>query len=314
MRFIYTLFILLLLNLQNVGWTQDSLDYRELSSKILNSDNAEKKLIWSTELSKKLLDHLENSEEIKSLDSTALLVDLISEDKKVQIVTWGIEFDGKWEYFGLLKSYNQSKKTYQVYDLVSTDFLSSLDKKELFDQNNWPSGVYFKMIEKEYNKRKYYTFLGWLAPISQTSYKFIEVMTLSKSGKPYFRKTNYFKTGKQYDNRQLFSYSRQSKFLLDYGIYEYSTRKWNRKKKEYDIDEYSEELIVFDHLISQYPNMKDLPEFMVPVGNLIDAFKFDNGKWVYVTDIDARNMKKKEKKKAPPQLNLFDQSDNTESN
>lgn len=294
--------------------SQDTLKYQQLCSLILESEDAEQKLIWSTQLYQNLLSKLETSDDLKPLDSTALLFDLISKENDFQIITWAIEFNDQWEYYGLLKTYNQVQKKYFVYDLLSTNLKGAGSESSRHDENNWPAGVYTELIENEYNKRKYFTFIGWLAPSDQTSFKFLEVMTLSKSGKPYFGKINYFKRGKEYNKRQLFSYSRQSKFLLDYGEYDYITKTWNRKKKKYDVDKHSENLIVFDHLISQYPSMTELPEFMVPVGNLIDAFKFKNGKWVYISDIDARNMKRKDSKSENPQLNLFENPNSKENN
>ena len=310
MRLLYFLFILIFIFPFNKVKSQDSLDYKVLSKKILASDSANKKLIWSSHLITKLTKLLEESENITPLDSTGLLFELISDNDDFQIITWAIEFNDKWEYYGLLKSYNQIKKKYQVFNLLPTKFIISKSEKGLFDHDNWPAGVYLKLIENKHNNRKYYTFLGWLAPEDQTSYKFIEVMTLSKSGKPFFGKTNYFKRNRNYNKRKLFIYSRQSNFLLDYGEYVYTKRKWNRKKKKYDILEYSDDLIVFDHLVSKFPNMGDLPELMVPAGNLIDAFKFENGKWTFISDIDARNIKRKKPEKESLKLDLFDESGN----
>ncbi len=293
---------------------QDRASYSQICKDILSSDDAEQKLFFSSKLNKSLILELSKDEEIVPLDSTGLLIELISKDGAFQIVTWAIELNEMWEYYGILKSYNSIKKEYQVYDLIPTKFIESISLESNFDNENWPAGIYFELIENDYNKRRYYAFLGWHAPEGQTAYKFIEVMTLSKSGKPYFGKTNYFKENKAYLKRKLFSYNRQSKFLLDYGTYQYSIRKWNKKKKRYDTEQKTEKLIVFDHLISQYPNMEHLGEFLVPVGNLIDAFQFVKGKWVYISDIDARNLKRKEIKKPTPSLNLFEKKNSSEFN
>jgi hypothetical protein len=290
-------------------------NYISLSKTIINTDCDSLKLIISSQLSQAVKASLNsNIEEVEQLDSTSLLYDLISDDRKIQIVSWSIEMGGKWEYFGYLKSYNEIKKKYFVYELTSIDFSASKDLKIQFNHENWPGCVYTKLIENEHNKRKYYTLLGWIAPIEQTAFKLIEVLTISKGGKPYFGKTKCFKKEKTYESRVLFSYNRSSKFLLVYGEYQYQKRKWNKKKKRYDMDTFTEDLIVFDHLISQYPGMEHIPEFLVPTGNLIDAYQFINGKWVYISDIDARNLKRKEKDKAPPKLDLFEEKDAQTSN
>jgi len=314
MRILFYIFLMLLFFSSPNLKSQEDHSYPILANKIINSTNAEDKLKWSAALSKSIINELKNEESIKSLDSTALLKELISHDNNFQIVTWAIEFNGKWEYYGILKSYNEVKKKYQIFDLIALDFLQSFENKGIFDEEEWPAGIYTKLIENEYNKRKYYTFLGWIAPTDQTAHKFIEVMTLSKSGKPYFGKTNFFKEGKEYKKRILYSYNRQSHFILDYGEYEYNVKEWNRKKKRYDIKNFSAELIVFDHLISRNPNMPEMAEFFVPVGNSIDAYKFENGKWVFIGDIDARNLKRKTEEREAPKLDLFEQSDTDKSN
>lgn len=304
----------ILLLISNQLLSQEEVTYQSLAYKILKSSKAEDQLKWSVALKKSIVNELRQEDNIVPLDSTGLLIELISNDKAIQMVSWAIKFNEEWEYYGVLKSYDQVKKEYQIFDLTATDYKNSINNRDITNHESWPAGIYTKLIENEYNKRVYYTFLGWISPEDQTAYKFIELMTLSKSGKPYFGKTNYFKEDKNYSKRILFSYSRQSHFTLDYGEYEYSKKKWNKKKKKYDIQKYSDHLIVFDHLISKFPNMPYLPEFLVPIGNSIDAFKFENGKWVFISDIDARNLKRKSESKEVPKLDLFEKTDTNNSN
>lgn len=280
---------------------------KQISSEILMTDEADKKLILNSDLKIKL-DSLLKSEPKKLLeiDSTGLLYSLISNNKKLQIITWAISFDDKWEHYGFIKSFNQTKKEYRVYELIPTDFHQSLQSKESFNNDNWPAALYLKMIESNFKDKEYYTLLGWLPSQDQTAFKLIEVLTLSKSGKPSFGKLNFFMIDKEYHKRMLFSYNSQSKFQLDYGEYSFSTRKWNKKKKKYETNTFSEDLIVYDHLIPMYPDLADLAEFMVPMGNAVDAFYFEKGKWRMKADIDARNMEMKPIEREKPSLELFE--------
>lgn len=66
-------------------------------------------------------------------------------------------------------------------------------------------------------------------------------------------------------------------------------------------------MIVFDRLspidtrTSKYAaNLDGQYQFYVPESNVFDGFIFENGKWYFVKDIDARNPKPKNKKKIPP--------------
>lgn len=279
----------------------------KITQEILNEEQLDIKLQLNSNLLLKIRDLLSsNKNDIVKLDSNGLVIELIDDDKKIQLLSWALSFNEKWEYFGFLKSYNEIKKEYEVFELIPTDFHTAYEQSGNYDQQNWPSGVYTKLIENEYNNRKYYTLLGWLAPDQQTAYKFVEVVTLSKNGKPYFGKSKYFKKDKEFSNRLLFGYFFQSKFLLNYGKYDYTTKKWNRKKKKYEFMQQSDDLIVFDQLISMYPEMYDRAEFLVPVGNAVNAFIFEKGKWIYISDIDARNLKQKVRKTNSPDLDLFD--------
>lgn len=303
---------ILLLMMVNLGYAQDQNEInniREITGKILDSSSPDQKLIHNTQLINALNHHLnKNAEKITPIDSTGLLLELISKDQKIQLISWAINFDDHWEYFSFLKCYNELKEYYQVHELIPTDFPKK-SSSESYNEENWPAAVYYRMIETEYNKRKYYSLFGWLANEDQTAFKIIEVMTIGKSGKPYFGKTNYFSKDKSYQNRMLFAYSSQSKFQLAYGEYLYSTRKWNAKKRKYDQTDHQEMLIVFDHLIPLYPDLKDISEFLVPVGNSVDAFYFEKGKWRYISDIDARNIKRKDEERMKPGMNLFENNE-----
>lgn len=283
---------------------------KQISSEILMTDEADKKLILNSDLKIKL-DSLLKSEPKKLLeiDSTGLLYSLISNNKKLQIITWAVSFGDNWEHYGFVKSYNQNKKEYAVFELIPSNFHQSMDSKESFNNDNWPAALYLKMVENSYNDKDYYTLLGWLPSQDQTAFKLIEVLTLSKSGKPSFGKLNFFMIEKEYHKRMLFSYNFQSKFQLDYGEYSFSTRKWNKKKKKYETSTFSEDLIVFDHLIPMYPDLANLPEFMVPMGNAVDAFYFEKGKWRMKADIDARNMEVKQVERKKPSLDLFESNE-----
>ncbi len=304
-----TILLILILQLSystKTAGQESNKSIQNLASQVLNESSAEAKLKLNTQLLNKIKNSLTSKpNSIQALDSTGLIYELLSKDKQVQVLTWAVLFSKKWEYYGYIKSYNETKKIYEVWELTPTDFIQSTKSKKPHSYDNWPAGVYFNIIESTYNKRKYYTLIGWLAKDAQTAYKFLDVLTLSRSGKPSFGKSSYFSIDKKYTNRVLFAYSSLSTFQLNYGEYDFTEKKWNHKKKKYDFKVYTENLIVFDHLVPMYPDLKDHPEFLVPSGNIVDAFVFEKGKWRKKHDIDARNLKLKVKGKTKPQLNLF---------
>lgn len=301
---IISLFFVLTLNLSAQNLEEG---LYSISQQIIESPSNDIKLIKNAELKEMIENHLMNDfKMIHSIDSNRLIYELISDDKNIQILTWAILFEKEWSYFGYIKSYNSIKKQFEVFELIPSDFYNSIHSNEICSPENWPAAIYYKIVETTYKDKKYYTLLGWTPQKDQTAYKIIDVINISKSGKVYFGKTKLFKIDKDYQKRIRFAYNYQSKFLLDYGEYRYQRRIWNKKKRKYEIEEYEENLIVFDHLIPLYPDLADMDEFMVPVGNSIDAFAFKKGKWTFISDIDARNLKQDNSSNNQPSLELFE--------
>lgn len=276
-----------------------------LSKSILDESSDDLKLVSNQKLMDELKIFLNSTTEIANIDSTALLKEVLSPDGRVQFITWAIAFQDNWEYYGFLKSFNESKSRFEIFELTPTDVLSTKKKKEEYNQNNWPAGVYYKLVENEHNKRKVYTLFGWISNTEETAHKFLEVMTLSRNGEPIFGKAGYINYQGEQSGRLIFSYHFTSRFLLDYGQYEYSEKKWNSKKKKYDIEILRGDLIVFDDLIPMYPDLEGFSNIMVPSGHKVNAFAFEKGKWKYKEDVDARNPKRKEKKRNAPELELL---------
>jgi hypothetical protein len=63
------------------------------------------------------------------------------------------------------------------------------------------------------------------------------------------------------------------------------------ERKSYREVRKSEEMIIFDNLIPTDSSLEGQRQFYVPEGNVVNALRFDGGKWRLVDDIDARNPK-----------------------
>jgi len=291
---------------QNIYGQEKTSDIQILSTKILRDSSSKDKLINNSKLIDIVKHQLtEDKKHIQKLDSSALIFELISQDKTIQILSWAILYHDHWEYYGFIKSYNKQQKAFEIFELTPYNFIEAYKASSGNNDHHWPAAVYLKLIENTYNKRTYYTLLGWIAKENQTSYKIIEVLTISNNGTPSFGKSPFFQINNEHKNRMLFGYNAQSSFQLDYGNYSYITKKWNTPKRRYDTKTFQEKLIVFDHLVSMYPDLQDYDEFLVPSGNVVDAFRFEKGKWMMINDIDARNMKNQKEENTSPVLKLF---------
>lgn len=280
-----------------------------------------------------LLNEIFNSEKYFDFpfDSLKKLSVQISPDKKFKLITWGIaKENGEFDYFGYIL--HNPKEDYPKYFIPMTDktaeFISP--STEVTDHKKWFGAIYYKIIFTHYQGKKVYTLLGWKGNNSLTTKKIIEVMTFRSNGTPVFGKF-MFKKNKEKNYRMIFEYSSRTTMLLRFDnqmIHEITKpaktikQKYTSKNKKANkalrankkipakIKTTKADMIVFDRLTPVDPrtskyaaDLEGQYQFYVPETNIFDGFIFENGKWVFVRDVDARNPKPKHNKKfREPQL------------
>jgi hypothetical protein len=228
-------------------------------------------------------------------DSLITIARLVSPDNKFRIFNWHLpKKDGTYEYFAFIQAYNNQLKKYDLFKLVDvSDSMQNPEFKSL-DYLHWYGAHYYKIIQTKYGGRQYYTLLGWDGNNKESCRKIIEVLSFNSRNKPVFG-ANFFKLDKNEKKgkrRIIFEYSASSSMSLKYE--KQFTAKGKEKKK----------VIVFDRLTPQDPQLKGLYQFYVPETNTFDAFIFQNGKWVFMKDIDARNNTSKKVHKKQMEYNL----------
>lgn len=286
------------------------------------------------EANERLIEKLEQLLNDKSsfsfpFDSVKSLSVLPSPDKKFKIITWAInKTNGDYEYFGYILFPNKKpgdKKFIRLKD--NTEKISS---PETFsgDHNNWFGAIYYKIIPTSYQGRRHYTLLGWKGNNINTTKKVIDVLTLRSSGNVLFG-YQLFRRNKDKPQRIVFEFSSSVSMLLRYEKQQYhivtkaaktvyNKRKSGNhsralsavKKVKAQTKTYKSNMILFDRLTPVDPrtskyvtNLEGQYQYYVPETNILDAFIFNNGKWVFTKDIDARNPPEKEKKKRPEYQN-----------
>ncbi|HOY32439.1 MAG TPA: hypothetical protein PKW80_11210 [Bacteroidales bacterium] len=266
-------------------------------------------------------------------DSVPKYSALTAPDKKFKILTWGIaKENGSYEYFGyiLFPDNTTFKKRYiKLFD--NTDKIV-YPENEINDFSKWYGAIYYKVILSVYHGKRNYTLLGWKGNNELTTKKVIEVLSFRTNGTPVFGK-QFFRKYKDKEKivRVIFEYSSRSAMLLRYdeqmiheiirpaktvkSKYKSKDKKSNKalspdKKVEAKTRTTRANMIVFDRLspldprTSKYAaDLEGQYQFYVPESNVFDAFIFEDGKWRFIKDVDARNPKPQNKKKfAPPQL------------
>jgi hypothetical protein len=205
-------------------------------------------------------------------DSLKTIATIKSPDNYFRLFNWNIENDnGTYNYYAFVLVPDNKIRVFELNDMSQT--ISEPENKTL-DNKKWFGALYYQIIVSGNSGRKEYTLLGWDGNNKQSACKIIDVMTIYSDkiqfGLPIFTNEN-----KGISKRVVFEFSSQARMTLN----------WDEKNK----------MIVFDHLIPETPAAEGIREFYFPDGSY-DAFKLENGKWVFVSDVDARRTKDKRDK------------------
>ncbi|HOC37069.1 MAG TPA: hypothetical protein PKL74_08385 [Tenuifilaceae bacterium] len=193
---------------------------------------------------------------------------LTSSDQKVRIITWNIPQTGGYHrYFGFVLVRLDGDKS-RLYALTDSREMVKDPQHERLPADRWLGALYYQLAELPYGSEKQYVLLGFDYNNLFTSKKVIEVLTLSPQGEPVFGLPVFNVDNKQLLSRIVFEFSARAGFNLKY----------------YD----EQKIIAFDHLSPSQPEFTGDFQFYGPDAS-IDGFAFENGKWVYVRDLDMRN-------------------------
>jgi hypothetical protein len=197
---------------------------------------------------------------------------LLSSDKKVKIYTWNLSYsDGTHEYFGFVQYYSKKEKLYRWYHL--TDKSDELNHPETLGLSNlnWFGALYYQVIDKQVDGKMYYALLGVDFNDLFSRKKLIDVIHFSENGDLLMGYPFFFHE-KEVLSRVIFEFSPMVSMSLKY-------------------DE-GRDMIIFDHLSPPDPIYKGQFHYYGPDSSY-DGFRFFNGKWELVMDIDVRNYKPK---------------------
>ena len=250
--------------------TEDSLFlFRERS---LLEENDSIKLIWNKKFTALLQQTLAQTVSLTySFDTLKSIAVLVPSDKSFRIFNWELSFsDNSIGYYGLIQSSSKKKNQVQVVELKDNSAQIKKPESATLDASNWYGAHYYKLIETQKKKKKYYTLLGanWSNVLIRK--KIIDVVSIGPDGKIKFGDA-IFQNNKQSFKRVLFHYAAEISMSLRY-------------------DE-NKQMILFDHLVPREPQLKGQYEFYGPDMS-IDGYTFSKGKWNLKEDIDARNEKK----------------------
>jgi hypothetical protein len=203
-----------------------------------------------------------------NFDSLETVSRIYAPDSSFRIISW--EFRRDETYYRQrgaiqMKTADGSLKLFPLIDM--SDF-SDNPVDSVRSNFNWIGAIYYKVILKTYNNKKYYTLFGFDDNNLTTTRKWMEVLTFNEQGQPQFG-GRYF----VYPSDPIKPPQPAFRFLLEY-------KKDAAARIGYDPEM---DMIIFDHLVSEAkdPTKKYT---LVPDGDH-EGFKWKDGKWIYIEKV-----------------------------
>lgn len=218
-------------------------------------------------------------------DQLSKLISTISSpDGAFRIFNWNMEYGEYKEhkYYCLMMKKDPKSGEFVIIELFdhSADYSFDAEFKALTDKK-WFGCLYYEIIPAQKGLKTHYTLLGWDGNDMLSNQKIIETMRFYKQDQLKFGEAMFKEDEEKTKRRVIFKYNEQAVMSL----------KYRETKKE--------QMLIFDHLSPTSPNLEGMKEWYVPDLSF-DAYVFENGKWVYTKDVDARTGKKfKTKYNAP---------------
>ncbi|HVZ57727.1 MAG TPA: hypothetical protein VG870_13805 [Chitinophagaceae bacterium] len=200
-------------------------------------------------------------------DSVLGVSHLYAPDSTFRIFSWNLSYD---DYYSRqrgaiqLRTRDGSLRLLPLRD-VSEFTASPMDSVRT--RNNWIGAVYYRIIETQFNGKRFYTLFGYDENSAMTNKKWIEVMHFNDQQEPVFGGP-YFSFAQDSLPRPT-----QYRFSIEYKKAASTTMNYNG-----DLN-----MILYDHLISE-TNEPEKRFTYVPDGDY-EGFRWENGKWMHVDKV-----------------------------
>jgi hypothetical protein len=165
-------------------------------------------------------------------DSLKNVMKMMSPDGLFRIFTWNVATnDEHFRYFGVIQMNPEKLEKLNKEEPVYESFYPLIDrsdsiKSHLFVEtgsNYWYGANYYKIVKTSFNKKDYYTLLGWDGADSLINKKIADVLHF-KEGKPRFgapifdikRKTLFYRMVFEFNNEATMAlrYDEKRKYLI----------------------------------------------------------------------------------------------------
>lgn len=206
-------------------------------------------------------------------DSVYMISKLYAPDSSFRIFTWQFEKDQSFYRQRGAIQMNTPDGSLKLFPLIDISEFTTAPTDSVRSNLNWIGAIYYKLIQKNYNNKQYYTLIGLDDNEFGTTKKWIDVLTFDSKGQPRFGGP-YF----AYKKDSLKPAPPASRFCLEF-------KKDARARLNYDKDI---DMILFDHLISENNNQSQ-KYTLIPDGDY-EGFKWQNGRWEHVVKVFTSNL------------------------
>ncbi|MCW3112500.1 MAG: hypothetical protein JWR18_896 [Segetibacter sp.] len=201
-------------------------------------------------------------------DSLQTVSRIYAPDSSFRIFSWQWERDE--DYFrqrGAIQM-KTADGSLKLYPLVDMSEFTTAPEDSVRTGSNWIGAIYYGIVMKTFNNKKYYTLLGFDDNNMRSTKKWIEVLSFDETGRPVFGGPFFSMKDSKENPKASFA-----RYCMEY-------KKEGRARMNYDQEL---DMIMFDHLVVE-GNQPNQPFNKVPDGDY-QGFKWENGKWVLVDKV-----------------------------
>ena len=159
---------------------------------------------------------------------------------------------------------NQPDGSLKLYPLFDASMFTAKPLDSVRNRHNWIGAIYYRIILKTYEGRKYYTLLGFDDFSETSNKKWMEVLTFGSDGEPRFGGP-YFSFMEDSAHRHM-----QYRFNIEYK--KEATTRFN-----YDAEM---DMVIYDHLTPEGDEPKKKDSY-IPDGDF-EAFQWKDGRWMHI--------------------------------
>ncbi|MFO7978347.1 MAG: hypothetical protein R6U64_06770 [Bacteroidales bacterium] len=255
---------------------EDSL--RTLSMRIIQPGEDAQRLEHNQQFKQYFQQVLEQDQHLAwPFDSLKAVAILLSDDASFRVITWYVPLSGgHFQYFGFIQQAAGKNQARQLIEL--TDQTSAIDSAGFISltPQRWWGAWYYQMIHERHQGKDLYTLLGWKGKDPSTRQRVIEPLMLTGQGPVFGAPVFEAAQGEAPRTRIIFEYSARVAMSLKYETHAPRPGMTPRP------------MIVFDRLSPSHENLRGHYQYYVPEVNVVDAFMFEEGKWKFIRDVDAR--------------------------